>query len=81
MSHQLARHAKGDGTYCGDMGSTQMATGKWMDILLKADYSDKLKQGHSYLQIWINGELVCDIKDTIVNKHTGQIDTKIKVNI
>ena len=62
--------AKGDGTYCGDMGSTQMATGKWMDILLKADYSDKLKQGHSYLQIWINGELVCDIKDTIVNKHT-----------
>tara|TARA_X000000950_G_scaffold289078_1_gene409600 strand:- start:7445 stop:8275 length:831 start_codon:yes stop_codon:yes gene_type:complete len=61
---------KGDGEWCGYMGSTQMATGKWMDIVVKADYSDKLKQGHSYLQIWLNGELRCDIKEPIVNKHT-----------
>ena len=44
--------------------------GKWMDVLIKADYSSKQKDGHSYFQVWINGEEVCDITDTIVNKHT-----------
>ena len=39
-----------------------------MDIVVKADYSDKPKDNHSYFQVWFNGDLVCDIKDTIVNK-------------
>ena len=62
--------AKGDGEWCGNMGSIDQATGKWLDIVVKADYSNKPKDNHSYFQVWFNGELVCDIKDTIVNKHT-----------
>lgn len=62
--------AKGDGEWCGGMGSIDKAKGKWMDIVVKADYSNKPKDNHSYFQVWFNGELVCDIKDTIVNKHT-----------
>ena len=30
--------AKGDGEWCGGMGSIDKAKGKWMDIVVKADY-------------------------------------------
>lgn len=59
----------GDGEWC-TMGRESLMIGKWMDVLIKADYSSKQKDGHSYFQVWINGEEVCDITDTIVNKHT-----------
>jgi len=60
----------GDGTTCHSLESTANIKGKWLDIVIKADYSSKKKTNHSYFQIWFNGELVCDIKDTIVNEHT-----------
>ena len=59
----------GDGITC-QLGRDHIGIKKWVDVLIKADYSSKQKDNHSYFQVWINGELKCDIKDTIINKHT-----------
>ena len=50
--------------------------GKWSDIVIKADYSWKQKESHSYFKLWLNGKLMCDIKKPlftkeILKKHMG----------
>lgn len=42
--------------------------GKWNDIVIKADYSWKQKEKHSYFKVWLNGKLMCDLKKPIFTK-------------
>lgn len=50
------------------LGNEQSMIGKWTDIVVKADYSSKIKPDNTYLEVWINNKSLCKINEPILPK-------------